>query len=130
MEEEIGVRGLFERRPERLDELVGKVADESDGIGVGERDAVGGPGLSNRRVEGREQGVLDHHLGVGEPVEQGRFAGVRIADDRHGGHMVACAVLPLRVPGGSHAGDLAAQLRHPSADAAPVEFDLRLTGTT
>ena len=32
-------------------------------------------------VEGREQAVLDEDAGVGQPVQQGRLAGVRVADD-------------------------------------------------
>ena len=107
---------------------MGQVADEADGVGVGEGDAVGGLGLTDGRVEGGEQGVLHHHLGVGEQVEQGGLARVRVPDDRDGGHMVPGAVLPLRLTGGRHGVDLTAQLGHAGTDAATVEFDLRLTG--
>ena len=34
-------------------------------------------------VERGEEAVLDQHAGVGEAVEQGRLAGVGVADDRH-----------------------------------------------
>ena len=129
VEEQIRAGGLLQGRAEGFDELVGQVADESDGVGVGEDDAVGGLGLTDGRVEGGEQGVLHHHLGVGEQVEQGGLARVGVPDDRDGGHVVAGAVLPLGLTGGRHGVDLAAQFGHAGTDAATVEFDLRLTGS-
>src|SRR5699024_7226407 len=60
---------------------------------------------------------------------QGGLARVRVPDDRHGRHMVAGTVLPLRLSRRRHGRDLSAQLRHPGPDAAAIEFDLRLTGS-
>src|SRR5699024_11950220 len=70
-----------------------------------------------------------HHLGVGEEVEQGGLARVRVPDDRHRRHMVAGTVLPFGLSRRCHGRDLTAQLRHPGANAAAVEFDLRLAGS-
>ncbi len=50
------------------------------------------------RVEGGEQRVLDQHAGAGEPVEQRRLAGVGVAGDRDGRHLVARRSWPLGVP--------------------------------
>ena len=84
-------------------------------------------GPADRRVEGREQRVLDEHARAGQRVEQAGLAGVRVARDGHAGHGVAVAARPLGRPGRRHAGDLAAQLAHPRADAPAVGLDLRLT---
>src|SRR5699024_12584360 len=52
--------------------ILGQIADESDGIGVGEGEPIGSLRLPDGRVEGGKEGVLHHHLGVGEEVEQDR----------------------------------------------------------
>ena len=85
---------------------------------------------AHRRVEGREQRVLDEHAGPRDAVEQARLAGVGVAGDRDARHLEAVAVGALGLARGREALDLLAQPRHAGVDAAAVELDLRLTGST
>ena len=127
--EHIGERRLLQCGAEGFDELMRQIAHEPDGVGERELTAVLGRRLPHRGIQGGEELVADHDIGVGEPVEQGGLPGVGVADDRYGRDLMALPVGALRLPCRGHIGDLAAQLGHPGADAAAVEFDLRLTGT-
>ena len=66
---------------EGVDELVGQLADEADGVGHQVRAAVE-PQRAGRRVERVEEAVADADLRAGERVEQRRLAGVRVAGER------------------------------------------------
>ena len=108
----------------------GRLRTKPDGVGDRVHAAVGRGVAAHGGVEGREQRVLDEHAGARDAVQEARLAGVRVAGDRDRRHRVALAVGPLGLARGLHADDLLAQLRHARVDAATVEFDLRLTGTT
>ena len=98
--EVVGERGDLERALERLDETVRQAADEADGVGEQHRLAAGQREPPGRRVEGGEQPVLGEHAGVGEPVEQRRLAGVRVARrSRRWRDRCALAALALQVTG-------------------------------
>ena len=60
----------------------GQLADEPDGVGEQHLLAAGQVEAAGGGVERGEEAVLDEHAGVGEPVEERRLAGVRVADDR------------------------------------------------
>ena len=125
VQDQVGEHGLLQRRLERLDQLVGQLLDEADGVGeqvvaAGELEAAGG------RVEGVEEPVPDPDLGPGQRVEQGRLAGVGVAgegDPRQrgalapGAHHAAVALEPAEAP---------AQRRDPVAGEAAVGLDLAL----
>ena len=64
VDDHVRLPDLLERRAERLDELVRQVAHEPDGVGEREHAAVGRAAAAHRRVEGREQRVLDEHAGA------------------------------------------------------------------
>ena len=81
--EQVGVGHDLERGLERLDQLVGQLAHEADGVGEQHRLAAGQVEAAGGGVEGGEEPVLDQHAGVGEAVEQRRLAGVGVADDGH-----------------------------------------------
>src|SRR5690606_10822760 len=70
------------------------------------------------------------HARSRQPVEQRGLARVGVADDRDRGHVPRTARVALGLAGRCHVLDLSAQLRHPGADPAAVELDLRLTRTT
>ena len=128
VEDQVGVGDLLQRRPERLDQLVGQVADEADGVAHRVDPAVVGRRTPGGRVEGREQRVLDQHPGAGQPVEQAGLAGVGVAGDRDARDVVAAPLLALGVAGALHVGELAAQLGDLGVDPAAVGLDLGLTG--
>ena len=81
MEDQVGPPRLLQRRAEGVDELVGQLADEADGVGeqVG---AAAEAQRARRRVERVEEAVAHADLGAGERVEQRRLAGVGVAGER------------------------------------------------
>ena len=61
VQDQVGVGDLLQRRAERLDQLVGQVPDEADGVAHRVDPAVRGGRTTRGRVERREQRVLDQH---------------------------------------------------------------------
>src|SRR3954453_7201558 len=125
MDDEVGEPGLLERRAERVDELVGELADEPDGVG----DEVGPPVEAHRarvRVERVEEAVADDHLGAGQRVEQRRLAGVRVAGERDLRQLAALALGAHRRPRGLDLAQLAPQRGDPVARETAVGLELRL----
>src|SRR4051794_1243209 len=130
VEDQVGVGDLLQGRPERLDQLVGQVPDEADGVAHRVHAAVTGRRTTGGGVEGGERRVLDQRAGAGEAVEGAGLAGVGVAGDRDARDVVATALLALGVAGALHVGQLAAQLGDLGVDPAPVGLDLGLTGAT
>ena len=64
----------------------GQVPDKADGVGEHHFAPVVQARASGRRVEGREQRVLDQHPGPGHRVDQARLTGIGVADDRDRRH--------------------------------------------
>ena len=85
VEHKVGSGHLLQGGAECLDELVGQVAHEADGVGESVGAPFGGLGAPHGGVEGGEQGVLDHDAGLGEAVHEGGLAGVGVTGDRHRG---------------------------------------------
>ena len=127
--EQVGVGGDRQRRLERLDELVGQLADEADRVGEQHLLAAGQVEATGGGVEGGEQAVLDEHAGVGEPVEERRLAGVRVADD--GDPLGAGPVLGLALRGAVlvDLAQLGLELVDASLDATAIDLELRLART-
>ncbi len=99
--------------------------------GVGERERPPGRrgGLADRRVEGREQRVLDQYAGPGELVEQARLARVGVAGDHHRRHLAALPLAALDLAAGRHVGDVLLQAGDTRPQPPPVSFQLGLAGT-
>ena len=127
MHEQFGTDDLFERRAERLDQLGGQVAHETDRVGQHERPAVGELSTARGRFERGEQRVLDQYTRTGQSVEQAGLAGVGVADDCHRRDVAGDAATALGVADLLHRANVAAQLGHSFADAAAVGLDLGLT---
>jgi len=62
MQQDVRVARFLERRAERGDEVVGQLADESDGVGEAEAIPAAYLYLARERVEGREQPIFDEHI--------------------------------------------------------------------
>ena len=127
--EQIRARDLFERRLERLDELVRQAAHEADRVGEQHDLAAGEPQAARARVQRREQPVLDEHLGPGQPVEQGGLAGVRVADERDVRERPAPPRLALGLARAAELHEVPLQLGDPPLDAPAIHLELGLTGT-
>ena len=131
LEQDVGPVDLLERRPERVDELVGQLVDETDRVGDDRDLAVAELHLARRRVERREQHVLGlRDLAADERVEQRRLAGVRVADDAD--RRIQPAVAAAR-RGRALLADLLDALLHlrdPGPDDPPVGLELALAGAS
>src|SRR5512144_98504 len=79
--------------------------------------AVGG-------IESGEQRVLGEHVGTGERIEQGRLAGIGVADESHGRIGHPRPRLPVQRAGAAHLLELLAYALDPLADDAAVALDL------
>src|SRR5690606_33464473 len=126
VQQQVRLGGFLERRLEGVDELVREVPDEADRIGQHDEIARRQPDPARERVEGCEQPLGRVGPGPGQAVEQGRLAGVGIADDRYLEGLVAIARAPAVAPLAADALEICAQPAHPGAELAAVEFDLLL----
>ncbi len=80
------------------------------------------------RVQRGEQLVPRHHLGAGHRVEQRRFAGVGVADQRDHRERHALARSAVQMARAAHLLQLLLQPHDAVADQPPVSLDLRLAG--
>jgi succinyldiaminopimelate transaminase len=127
VQDEVGDERLLQRRRETLDELMGKPADEADGI----RQEVS-PSVvlerARRRVQRLEESIPNRHIRVRQGVQERRLTHVRVPGQCDRGCLGA---LPLTPPGRALAAQLveaaAQQLDAPSRHAA-VALELRLAG--
>ena len=114
---------------ESLDQLMGQLADETHGVRQQHRLPPGQVEPAGPRVEGGEQAVLDEHPGVGQLVEEGRLAGVGVADQGDGGQPAAPAGLALEPALVGEAAQVALQAVHAPHQPAAVDLELRLAGS-
>src|SRR6185295_7059117 len=128
VDQQIGRRDLFQRRPERRDQLGREVGDEADRVGQDRLVDPGQADIAHGRVEGREQQILREHGFSGQPVEKGGFSSVGIADQ--GNHRPRRALAPAAVQraGALHLVELALDLGHALANQPAVGLDLGLAG--
>ena len=130
VEDEVGVRYLFQRRTEGLDQVMRQMAHEAHRVRHGAVAPAGQVELAHRGVEGREQRVLHQHTRAREPVEQARLARVGVARERDGGRAGTRARTSLGTAYPLHLLELASQHRHLIADASAIGLDLGLARPT
>src|SRR5919107_3943938 len=127
--DQVRAQRLLERRPKRLDELVGQLADEADRVGQ----QVGAPSdleCARRRVERVKEPVADAGARAGQSVEEGRLARVRVPRESHRRQVSALALAAHGGAGGARVLEPAAQRGNAVAREAAVGLDLGLTGAT
>ena len=83
----------------------------------------------HRRVEGREQHVFGGDRRAGQAVEQRRFPGIGVADQRHHRIGHAAARLAMQRPRPLDVVELALQPGDALADQPAVDFELALAGS-
>src|SRR5690554_3095151 len=127
MDDEVGISSLFQRRFERIDQLVGEVAHEPDRIGDQHFTPARERDVSSGRVECGEQLVLDKNIALGEEVQQTRFPCIRIPYDRSGGNGSLTTILPLHRSLGFHFEQLTFEGCDSPGDDPSVDLELCLT---
>ena len=123
------LRGLLEGRAERLDEPVRQLAHETDGVGQDGLTTVAEVEPPQRRVERREQAVLDQHIGACQPVQQRRLPGVRVAHERDHREATALATGGLDRTRPGRILQLTTDRGDPPHQASTVDLELRLART-
>ena len=128
VQDQVGLAHFLQGRAEALDQFVRQVGDEAHGVGddggAALRQADGALG----GVQRGEQQVLGQDLRARQPVEQGRLAGVGIADQGDRGERGLLPLFPVQAAGAADLLQLALQLDDAVGDQAAVELDLGLAG--
>ena len=130
VQQERRIADLFERALERIDETVRQFVNEAHRIDEQRLAPVRQSQHPHGRVERREQLVLHQHAGVGETVHQGRFPGVRIADQSNDRIRNRSSLTAVQRPRSSHLLQTSFQHRDSLARPTAVDFELGLTGTS
>src|SRR5579883_3100876 len=124
MENDIGLDHFLERRLEGGNEHGRQIRDEADRIGENDFAAARQPQSAQGRIERRKQHVFGTHLGLGEPIEERRLAGIRVADERDDRVRNGAPFLAMQAAGLLDARKLALDTGDPFLDEAPVGLDL------
>ena len=82
MQDHVRLDHLLQRGAERRDQHGRQIGDEADRIGENDARAVRQIERAQGRIERREQHIGFEHAGARQPVEQRRFAGIGVADQR------------------------------------------------
>lgn len=130
MDEEIGKSGFLQRGTETLHQVVWQVADEADGVGEQQLLAVGHGHAARAGIQGGEQFVLGEHFAFGELIEQGRFAGVGVTDDRSVWDGNAAALFSLGFALSAYIGEVSLKLVDAFVGKTAVDLELGFTFTT
>ena len=128
VQHEVGDERLLERGRKALDELRREAADESDRVGD-EIPAALVPERSRGRIERLEEPVVHGDLGLGQRVQEGRLADVRVAGERNGRRLRAPAFLAADVALLAQIAKPAAQDRDAATREPAVGLELRLART-
>ena len=129
MDEQIRLDDFFKRGLERLDEVMRKFADEPHRVGEQRELVVRQFELARGRVERGEKFVVRQNARLGEGVDEGGFAGVRVTNQRDQRPPVAAASAPLFRTPAPHLLQAAAMALDVFDDAASVELELLLAGS-
>ena len=129
VDDEVGLEHHLEGGPERLDHLVGQLADEADRVGQQHRLAARQVELAGPRVEGGEEAVLDEDVGLAQAVQQRRLPGVRVPHQRDGALATALAAPPLHPAGAVELAQVGLEAAHPLQQPPAVDLELGLAGT-
>ena len=128
VEQEVGVGGFFERGPERGEQVLRQIADESDGVGDDDLALFGKSKPPRACVERGKELVLGEHVGIGERVEQRALAGVGVADDGDHRHVESAAPAARSLALLGQRLELRLEVGDALACAAATDFELRFTG--
>src|SRR5262245_24970045 len=126
VQDHVGLDHLLQGRAERRHQHGRQIRDEADRVRQDDAGAMRQVDGAQGRIERGEQHVGGQHLGPRHAVEQGRLAGIGVADQRHDRVRHALAALPVELARALDAFELALDARDAFADDAAVRFELRL----
>ena len=106
-----------------------EAAHESHRVGQQHRLTTRKVQPADRRIERREELILDQRAGVCESIQQGRLARVRVADERELRDLATVTRFALRLARRRELSEIAFQLLNAAQQSPPVDFELRLSGT-
>jgi hypothetical protein len=129
VQQQVGILQLLERRLEGADEAFGQVADKADGVGDDHLPLERKPQPSGGGVEGGKEQILGKDLALGEGVEQGRLAGIGVADDGDDRHPGADALLATLHAAAGQRLELLLQAADAVAQTAAVGLQLGFART-
>lgn len=121
---------LFQRRTKRRDEIVGESLYKPDSVGEQGFTPLGKVDTAGRRIERGEKLVLCDDRGVAERIEQGTFAGIRVAHNRNHRNTTALTPASMLLAVRAHFFDFAFKFGYLATDFAAVDLDLCFTRTT
>src|SRR4051794_17913277 len=130
VDQQIRGRHFLKRGPEGGDQLGWEVRHESDRVG---EDCLVEPRqlyVAHRRIEGRKEKVFREHRFAGQAIEKRGFSSVRVADQSNHRPWRPLPPAAMQAPRPLNLVELAADLRHPLSDQAPVSLDLRFARTS
>ena len=121
---DVGFHHFLEGGVKGVDQFMRQLGDEADCIGQDSGPARRRLEPPHGRIQGGEKLVLGFDFGLGQAVEQGRFAGVGVPDQRH--HRIGhpAAGLAMKLTGALDVLEFPLQTGDAFADQAAVGFDL------
>src|SRR6266849_1769666 len=125
VQQQVGVNGFLEGRPEGRDERVRKVADEPDRVGDRDVSGFGQVQPARRGVERREEPILGKRSRVSQGVEKRRLARVGVTHERDRKSPAALPGTPLDLAPAAELAELILQNLDPIRDQAPIDLELR-----
>src|SRR5712692_8824278 len=126
VQQQVGVNGFLERRPEGRDERVRKVADEPDRVGNRDVSGFGQVQPARGGVERREKPILGKRSRASQGVEKRRLARVGVTHERDRKSPAALPRSPLDLAPAAELAELVLQNLYAVRDQAPVDLELRL----
>ena len=129
MQQQVGIAEFFQRCFECADQMVRQLADKADRVAeqdfLGVRDAL----FTRGRVQGIKQAVVGRDTGVGQQVEQRRFARIGVADNSYQRQLGLFALAALDGAHLAHLFQVVLELIDAAADVPAVGFQLGFTRT-
>ena len=129
MQDDIRLDDLFERGAKSRHEHGGQIRDEAHGIGQHDPCAVRQAKRPQRRVKRRKKHVLREDVCARQAIEQGRLAGIGVADERDNGERDIAPAAAMQAARFLHPFEVTLDAGDAFLDEASVGFDLGLAGT-
>ena len=130
MQQQIGIARLGQGRAKRRHQIMRQIAHETHGIGHHHIATGHALQAAHGGIKGGKQLVGLERRGASQGIEQGGFAGIGIAHQRHPCHATTQARAPHLIALHAHLGQTGLEGIHAPGQEATVGFQLGFTGAT